>query len=337
MSSDGNLLLYVLSAWKETRWPAFKKAFDQVYLLGLRGSGDANEPTRYARFRAARLLDALGHCDLLFDSTGEGMVYVAPPTLAALPIPGLPRAVLCGSRSPDTIALLLRARTQAGGRIRVSEQPAGDGTALAPSRIEIQGQTHDALARFARDLGLVYAYPAPAWAICKLTRPLSDYLASLQWQPQPDINWERWDFDPQMERFAKGSSGLPAQLRLSRYADPSRPRLIHRLWRRSECADVDPLWGRFAVLSSAGKQILAYDETNGNLAVPESVPLPRLLARALTLCSGVAPKPEDVTPSLSSGGKGRRTVYRGVPPDVLRTVAGKLAQTAQVSDQGTKA
>ena len=42
--------------------------------------------------------------------------------------------------------------------------------------------------------------------------------------------------------------------------------------------------------------------------VPESVPLPRLLARALTLCSGVPPMPEGGTPSLSSGGKGRRTV-----------------------------
>ena len=66
MSSDGNLLLYVLSAWKQTRWPAFKKAFDQVYLLSLRASGDASEPTRYARFRAARVLEALGHCDLHF-------------------------------------------------------------------------------------------------------------------------------------------------------------------------------------------------------------------------------------------------------------------------------
>jgi hypothetical protein len=43
MSSDGNLLLYVLSAWKETRWPAFKKAFDQVYVLSLRASGDAGD------------------------------------------------------------------------------------------------------------------------------------------------------------------------------------------------------------------------------------------------------------------------------------------------------
>ena len=66
------------------------------------------------------MLDALGHCDSIFDSAGEGIVYVGPPTLAALPIPGLPRAVVCGSRSPDTLALLLRARTQAGGRIRVS-------------------------------------------------------------------------------------------------------------------------------------------------------------------------------------------------------------------------
>ena len=97
------------------------------------------------------------------------------------------------------------------------------------------------------------------------------------------------------------------------------------------------MWGRFAVLKSAGKQVLVYDETNGDLAVPESVPLPRLLARGLTLCSGVPPMPEGGTPSLSSGGKGRRTVYRGVSPDVLRTVAGKLAQTAQVRDQGTKA
>jgi hypothetical protein len=89
--------------------------------------------------------------------------------------------------------------------------------------------------------------------------------------------------------------------------------------------------GRYAVLREAGASAVAYDESTGEVAVPQGVPLPPLLARACALCTGYAPRtvPRSVV-SSSLTGHSKLTVYGGVPPDVLATVAAKAGQAAKV-------
>src|SRR5260370_42337262 len=108
MYDDGDVLLFALSAWGETRWPLFKGAFDVVRSRRLRGEEDGGGfHHARERWKAARLLARLGHCDI--DYLDEpARIVIAPSILATLPIAGVPRAVLCGSRSPATIEALRR-------------------------------------------------------------------------------------------------------------------------------------------------------------------------------------------------------------------------------------
>jgi hypothetical protein len=90
---------------------------------------------------------------------------------------------------------------------------------------------------------------------------------------------------------------------------------------------VDRDWGRYLILKEARRNVLAYDARHFLLAVPVSAPLPRLLARACTLCSGYAPRN-----ALASGqavtlpAPCSYEVYSAVPPDIATTVAAKVSQ-----------
>lgn len=87
------------------------------------------------------------------------------------------------------------------------------------------------------------------------------------------------------------------------------------------CAEVDPDWGRFFVLKSQSRHILYYGQRSHTFIHPLTIPLPKLIARALALCSGEAPL-------LSESSKIGQTqaVYRTVPQSIAAIAAQKLGQ-----------
>lgn len=328
MSETGNALLFALSAWRKWRWQAFKTAFDEIEPKQKQVTRVGASPATFDRWRCASLLDALGHCDFTF-SDGSGWLVIAPPVLVALPLPGLSRAVLCGARSPETASALAGYAESFKGAVKVSVSSQQAIRYYAPARVEIEAEDADDMARFAEAAGVAFARVPAAWSIVLLAGGLDGYLARLSWSRDPEIGWQRQDFDPKSIMF-----GLPgtSDARLSRYQDPIRGTWVYRLVREGESAPVDPSWGRFAVLDWNGKGILNYDPGRGCLRVPATSPLPRLIARALVLCSGRAP--ELVTDPLWEPGSQRGSGYapryveryEGVPADVYEVVTSKLHQ-----------
>jgi hypothetical protein len=98
--SLGDQVLFVLSARGELTWSEFRAVFDRLAAPRVMSLLDERAPD--ARLGLAALLDELGHCDSHRSDYGSSLL-VARPLLARLPAPGLPRAVLCGSRSPETV------------------------------------------------------------------------------------------------------------------------------------------------------------------------------------------------------------------------------------------
>ena len=103
----------------------------------------------------------------------------------------------------------------------------------------------------------------------------------------PELNWPSQHFEAGSVAFIDGSP--PDGFRLSRYKDPIRDVWTYRLWRDDKSADVDPAWARYAVAKAGGYLPLSYHERDGGVVAPLGFPLPALAARALTLCSGIAP------------------------------------------------
>jgi hypothetical protein len=326
MFEPADVLLYALSSSRQLTWDAFKRIFNQVYVRQARTTAGvaSEEPDRHLRRAAVSILEALGHCDVSFGAQG-GEIYAAPAIIATLPTAGLPRAVLCGSRSPDTLRAL---RAAADDRIRISVNPHGPAV-FAPCRIEIESDSVLAMEQFARSAGVRLQQSPAAWSILAMSGSVDRYVSTLNWSTRPDLNWPRSNFDPDRLHFVLSPRPVvSSDLILARYQNPSTGRYLFWLWDGPRSAAVDdPDWARYATLWKGGYHALGYDPSRASFAVPRTAPLPRLLSRAMSLCSGYAPA------AMPTGQEPRNSevvgvdMYRDVPPDVYEMCAAKLGQS----------
>lgn len=319
MDSRGDLLLYAVTAGRELSWRAFGNALDALFVADERVAQDV----KHVRSAVAALGDALGHWEVVPDGS-SARICIAPPVIAALPQPGRPTAVLCGSRSPDTLEAVSRACRPNGVEVRAFGQ--SHLHPYAPSRIELTADSTEPIARAAHALQISFRPRPPAWALATACGAVGDYIASLPWSPDPELNWPRRDFEPELLRFVlvNGRRDRGSGLSLSAYEHPSGWERLDRLWRSGESAPIDRNWGRYAVLFDRGIKVMRFDHPRGVASVPVQVPLPRISARALALCSG---RPPAIEPGEGLGS----LAYSGVPARVFETLARKLGQDGSSS------
>ena len=309
----GDVLLYAVSAERDVAWDRFKRIVDAMCAPDNRL---ANE-MKHVRTEAVEVGSMLGHWDAVHTGT-DRRIAVAPPVLARLPWPGLPRAVLCGSRSPDTIGEVREVCASFNGlSLSASAQIHHP---YAPMRLEISGESEEQLIAAGSELSVCYDPNPAAWAIAQASGTVEGYLEALAWEEREDLNWDRREFNPELLRFGTPTDVADSRrLRLFAYSHPSGWDWRDWLWDGSASADADRSWGRYCVLASVGRSVLCYDRREGVAIVPRQVPLPKLLARALTLSSGEAPE------LVPGSGIGRRA-YSSVPYAIFEAVAGKLHQ-----------
>jgi hypothetical protein len=306
-------------------WAEFKKIYDYLHTVHVLPNDPNETNIRFSRIHAARALDSLGHCDLEF-SEDTRSVYSAPPVLARLPRTGIPQAVLAGARSPQTIPRLIEAckATNRRAKLTVNEQ-LGE-SRLAPTRVVIQADYAKDIAVVGCSLGIKFETEPPAWRILHFSASLDEYRGILRWSPMRELNWLRKDFSFDSLSYVGGLQ-QEAGVRLSRYINPVQNLPLYLIWKEDQCAKVDRDWGRFLALKEAGVGIIKYDPQRFLFAIPRTVPLPRLMARALTLCSGYMPQFIDtVDASLTGSNWMGLAVYQDVPPQVAQVAATKLGQ-----------
>jgi hypothetical protein len=323
LSKDSDQLLYVISAKKEMPWASFKEAFDYLYTLQAASRSPEPEGINYKRFQTVRAHDSLGHCEFEFSENGS-QVYAASPVLVRLPCAGFPQAILVGARSPKIIHKLLDACKSIGNHVNleVTEQP-GE-LVLVPTRVAVQVEDVEELEAIANSLVIPFLETPSAWSLLHFAASLDDYLATLQWSTSPELTWKRQTFDPSSLQF-RALKETDTDIRLSQYSDPLRNTQIHYLWKDGRCAEIDRAWGRYVVLKALQRNIVVYDQRRFIMAVPVGAKLPRLLERALTLCSGyVATFVESLPFSPEIRGF---NLFRAIPPQIAEMTADKLCQT----------
>lgn len=327
MFKQGDQLLYAMSAKGHLSWADFKELFNI-----LRGNLEQQEQTPPAaastlwqKALTARTLDSLAHCDLEFEQSG-GKIYVAPPLLVRLPTAGLPQAVLVGKRSPKSLFHLIEVCKKVSRNIEVGTNTQHLLVGGAPERITVQVESVEEMELVAAGLGITCITEPPAWTLLHFAGKLDDYLANCSWETANDLQWQRKDFDLshlQFRRFYQSQEDY----RLSRYIDPVRSTPIHFLWDGQRRAKVDVEWGRYALLRSKRLNILLYDKRKLILAELASVPIPRLLRRALALCSGYAPNfvPKEQLPFRAPDPLGIN-LFQDISPYMAKVLADKLGQ-----------
>lgn len=326
MSEQSDVLLYAISTWREISWPSFKRTFDALYIRFRKDVTAASASLLHDRRRTLQALDALGHCEVEFNESG-GRIYAAPPLLARLPICGLPQAIFCGARDPQTASRFLESCKPFGKKIMANFEAQDNNLAFVPRRIIIAAESTEIFSSLAEQLHIGFSETPPAWSLLHFSGSLQEYWDSRAWLTAQELNWSRRDFDSASLQFYEPPINA-SDFRLSCYDDPKRVGLMrHYLWRDGVRAEVDRDWGRYAVLHWHNQNVLAYDAHRMTFVVPSSAPLPRLFARSLALCSGFAPSfVEKSQLAVTSFEQNGFDIFTGVPSDIAEIVAAKLSQ-----------
>jgi hypothetical protein len=287
-------------------------------------SGVHQVPGFDLRPQVIRLLDALGHCE--FDYEGRH-VWACPPSLAILPGPGLSQGVLTGARTPALESLIKAEIKKRSAEASIRRTPQSFGSVPLPSVITLSAISSELLDQIARAAGLQCTSSQPAaWRLAAFSASLAEVRESLTFTSREDLNWSKRTFNADELSFRRGQN--PAVYRLVEYKNPADQQRQHWLWDGAKAAEVDRDWGRFMVLRNEAKRVLLYDAKRHRAAVPSTTALPPILARALTLCSGRAPRPYSLGANSIGLPAGRQFhVYSGVPQHIIDHAAQKLGQT----------
>jgi len=272
---------------------------------------------RFMRRNALSSLEALGHCET---DWYRQRVFACPPVLARLPNAGCPRVVLTGARAEQTVNDL---RSYAKGHPDAVDFSIATQTQGLPDVVTVEAANEITLADCASACRVPLAGQLPAsWALANVSGSIAEYEASLSWKPDAPLNWRMGIFDPSVLVFRRADDPLAESLRsvpayLTEHTHPVTQQRYCRWTKDDEYSLVLKDWGRWLALFTVNRRIISYDSRRQRLAVPSSVPLPRLLARAATLCSGRAPHIE-IDHNLR--------VYDSVPVNLAELIAGKCGQ-----------
>jgi hypothetical protein len=109
-----------------------------------------------------------------------------------------------------------------------------------------------------------------------------------------DYDWARYIFNSDKLLFEKSEtttfdkSYSLLEYKLNEYT------YQHKLWKDEKCYYVDKNWGRFLILKHFNKNEILFDSESKKVAIPVTMPLPRLLSEAIMLLSGLAPEFKDI-------------------------------------------
>ena len=314
-------ILQTLSTLGRISLQEFNSAFGAIQNRRLK---DRERDLHETRRRAIRFLDALGHCEFDFD---RRQVYACPPFLVTLPVSGLHNAVLTGARTPLMIQMIKEYVIKNKNLVLYKSLDQITDRHLLPAAVFIEAIDRNTLTGVAEAAQINCKLDIPAcWALVNFSLGIEDVVRGLSFESRADLNWYKETFSVMNLRFLKYNNKLPGEL--IAYTNPTDQQRYHLIWEDKRASEVDRDWGRYIILAKHGERILLYDQRRHLLAVPSSVPLPRILARAAALCSGLAPETiplgDDPIGGLPSGCD--VDIYSSVPIAIARLISLKLSQ-----------
>ncbi len=317
-------LLDVISTRGEISFEEFRKIINELYLK----DADDNISLKEYSIQLLYYLDALGHCEFDFESR---KVFACQPILALIPGMGSLNAVLAGARGSQMMK-----------KIKGIEEKYKDCLSIHIIKQEREGiilpdavifETLDELVfnEVACILGVQYAGKIPvAWVIANGSCDIGESFDRAEEYKGNKLNWTCRRFNSNKLSFQKYVSEdiLP---QLFEYTNPVSQKKVYLYVGDDNMKKVERDWGRYYLLNKFDKHVLVYDSRKHVLAVPGYVPLPKLLARALTLCSGLASYKQTLTCDIHHLHKVLPVdIYKGVTVSMANLIASKVGQNLNI-------
>lgn len=306
-----NELLLWLSARREGSWPQFRAAVEELCFADHDSDADGatSDEEGFPLHQQLRLLfECLAHAEF-FESDSKYVWRVAPPILAAHSVPGCVRVVLCGARSPALRERVLRAGRKLGCEMLDSYG--------APEVIRIVAPDIFVLSEAATQAG-VYLQPDAPFAILSQLPPCDPPSRGHAQSEFPEgSGWRIRQFNVVALGWRTGDRqhAETAATGLFEFQLYNRWRYFLR-W-KGATFELPRAVALYVLLRRHGG-LLRYDALHRRLTLPGSCRPPRLVERALVLCSGLPPVFEPAT--------GRLT-YVDVPVNIAQLTAGLLRQS----------
>jgi len=307
-------LLDIVSTRGALSFSDFNKAFDALYLKYMNDSHEV----KYMRRQMMYWLDSLGHCEVDFN---QRRIYACKPCIALLPGVGCREAILTGSRDQDLLNMLKQIESEYKGKLLINETPQVIDNISLPSVITLQAIEQNMFVIVANRLGINFAGNTPAsWLIAGSSGSIFQYEISLNYKNYNPLNWPKRYFNVKQMRFKRNSEQKNKAF-LIEYTNTVTQQKLHFWVKGDFAAIVERDWGRYLAIKNVGKNVLIYDERKQFLAIPFYAPLPGILSRAATLCSGqVALRRDNVTSEYPV------YIYRGLSNNIASIIAKKVCQ-----------
>ncbi len=314
-----NEMLLWLSARREGSWQQFRAAVEELHSTG----GDSEEDGiatpgegEFPLHQRLRLdLERLGHVEFFAHGCEEGW-RVAPPTLAAHPVSAGVRAVLCGARSPALRERALRVGERVDCEVEVFDSHD------VPEVIRFVAPGTSALTEVALQVGANFQADAPL-AILSHLPPCDPPLRSSEQAEFPvGAGWRIREFDALSFRWHTTDRQHAQTVRTGLFEFQLYDSWRYFLRWKGRTFERPRAVALYALLRRH-PGLLDYDPRAHMLNLPGSCRPPRLLERALVLCSGFPPSLGRMTEENPTTA---RLTYSDVPPDIAHFAAELLRQ-----------
>jgi hypothetical protein len=309
---DCEKLMHLISVQGQLGIARFHDYFEQLYTESF---GLSEEDRYFARFQTIRFLESLGHCE--YDYANR-RIYACKPVITLQSKWGLPQAILSGARSPALISSLREFAAKNRDKLVLKDisQPYYP---VLPNAIILKAVSLEVLKQAASNLGIDFELEHETSSLLlDFSLNVQQIYEELKFDETTELNWRKLVFSTESLSFSTAATSKNEPI-LAEYTNRITRQKLHLLWVNGKAARVERDWGRFVTLFLKNKNILLYNKKRFQLLVPKNIPLPALVARAVTLKSGIVPVEKIM-------GQKKYWMFGGIDPDYAMQVAQKLGQ-----------
>jgi hypothetical protein len=206
------------------------------------------------------------------------------------------QVLLTGARIPALITALINYCQATHGiflDFSSKQDPSLPGKYFLPQVITLKARTRQAFATAAAFLNITYQqdiyYPLSLVKHAPSIRDFDSLLPGLVLPGWQDYSMLKTFFDKETLEMTKTTGDIDTSAGLAEYY-PGTYQVSCILWKEGIAHEIDKNWGRYYMFFKMDrKNILAYRAATGELFVPVGSGLPKMLARALCLMTGLAP------------------------------------------------
>jgi hypothetical protein len=318
LNFEDNTLLKWLVGIKECDIKKYNEAFETVLHASFEGEQFRVQERRKS---SINILDYLGYVDYNYE---KDKIFTLPPKLISIPCSRGRKALLIGGRDEKLINEMIIYCSNSNNTISLSVKKQGEKNLqmLIPDSIIFESNSRKEFENLANHFQIEF----DKYYILKLKSFLPTLIQYEQFviEKGSSESWEKFGLEKKVFQKEQLKFELVSEFDKEYSLTECRPSYIPEfaLWIKQSYYTVDKNWGKYLFINNCSEKVRGYGLGNNfskpielfcntnNLAIPASLPLPKLFSRIILQLSGEAPEFKQMN---LKGKNVWYNVYRNIP------------------------